>query len=241
LAQPLHKVVIRTYAPQRRWIVVSVLVVAGLLAAYLLFESGRYSAGFDRIAELRKEGDLQAEIVRRDATIKDLRRIAADFDTFKASQSEERSELARSIGELQAQVARQSQDLAFYQGIVGKTSNAPEVRIERVRIDRGTRPASFIVHLTLVQPVRPEALVTGTITLTLEGQKGADAARLDLAALTDGRLREIPYSFRYFSNLDREIVIPDDFRPERLTVEIRSSRRGVNPVTQTVLWTADAV
>ena len=83
--------------------------------------------------------------------------------------------------------------------------------------------------MTIVRSVRPEDVVTGTLALGAEGVKGGKAASLDLAALTGGKLRELPFNFRYFQNFDQEIALPSEFQPERLTVEVRSSRKGVSP------------
>ncbi len=244
MADVPHKVVIRTYAPARRGMVVGSLAVIAALAAYLLFEYARSRAGFDNLAALRARSELRTTIAQRDDTIRDLRRIAADFETFTASQTQERAEVSRTIGDLQAQVARQSQELAFYKGIVVKDANKAEVAIQQLRIAPAANgPDRYVVRLTLVQPSRPDSIVTGSVLLTLEGQQPGQAEgaakRLDLAALTGGQTREIPYSFRYFENMDPEIVIPAGFRPDRLTVEIRSSRRGVEPVVKTVLWSIE--
>jgi hypothetical protein len=244
MAELPQKVVIRTYAPARRGLVIGVLSLIALLGAYLLFEYGRSRAGYDNLAALRATAELRNEIAERDATIRELRRVAADYQTFSASQAQERSEVSRTIGDLQAQVARQSQELAFYKGIVVKESNKAEVAIQQLRVTPAANgPDRYVVRLTLVQPTRPDGIVTGNVALSLEGQQPGQpegkTTRLDLAALTGGQTREIPYSFRYFENMDPEIVIPAGFRPDRLTVEIRSSRRGVEPVVQTILWSVE--
>jgi len=184
------------------------------------------------------------QIQQRDATIRELRRMAADYETFRASQTQERSEVSRTIGDLQAQVARQRQEMEFYKGIVVKESNKAEVAIQQLRVTPAANgPDRYVVRLTLVQPTRPDGIVTGNVVLSLEGQQPGQpegkTTRLDLAALTGGQTRELPYSFRYFENMDPEIVIPAGFRPDRLTVEIRSSRRGVEPVVQTILWSVE--
>ena len=115
---PEPQVVIRTYAPARRGLVLGVATLVVVLGAYLLFEFGRSRAGFDNLAAIRARAELREQLAQRDRTIRELRRMAADYETFRASQDRERSEVARTIGELQAQVARQSQELTFYKGIV---------------------------------------------------------------------------------------------------------------------------
>ena len=240
MAEVPPKIVIRTYAPARAWIVGGSLTLIVLLGGYLLFEYGRATAGFDRLAALREEGRLEDEIEARDQVIGELRRAAAALETDRASQAQERAEVARTIGELQAQVGRQVQELAFYKGIVVKEANAAEVKVQELRIGRGAQAGRYIVRMTLVQSGRPDSVVSGTVILSVEGNRAGAAAKLELPALQPAAQRELPFSFRYFESLNPEIVIPADFRPERLNVEIRSSRRGIAPVTQTLIWTVDA-
>ncbi len=47
--------------------------------------------------------------------------------------------MSRSIGDLQAQVARQTQELAFYRGIVAQSAVSPGVKVQRLRF---VRPAA---------------------------------------------------------------------------------------------------
>ena len=62
------------------------------------------------------------------------------------------------------------------------------------------------------------------------------SAPLDLAALTLGKQRELPFNFRFYQNFDQEIAIPAGFKPEHLAVEVHSSRKDVAPLVQTILW-----
>jgi hypothetical protein len=236
VADTPSKVVIRTYAPARGWIVGISLTLAAAIGGYALFEYGRSRAGFDQLESLRARAALRREIRSRDDLIRDLRRESAELATLRSAQTEERAELSRTIGQLQAEVAKQSQQLAFYQGIVVQGANAAEVKIQQLRVGPGSAERSFVVRLTLVQSGRPDRAVSGKALLSVEGQRGGVPATLKLEEVTGARTAELPFSFRYFENLDPEIVIPDDFRPERIIVEIRSSRREVAPIVQTYVW-----
>jgi hypothetical protein len=240
VAETPPKVVIRTYAPQRAWIVGAALTAIAVVGGYLLFEYGRSRAGFDQLGALRERAELRREIRVRDQTIRELRRESAELATLRSSQARERAEVARTIGELQAEVAKQSQQLAFYQGIVVQGANAAEAKVQQLRVATGSAPGRFVVRFTLVQSGRPDRNISGRVLLTVEGEQSAAPAVLDMAALFGDRAFELPFSFRYFENLDPEIVIPDGFRPERVIVELRSSRREVVPVSQTFVWDTDA-
>jgi hypothetical protein len=58
--------------------------------------------------------------------------------------------------------------------------------------------------------------------------------------MTDPQTASLQYSFRYVENLDTDLTLPVDFRPERVTVELRSSKKGADPLVQTQVWDAGA-
>ena len=64
----------------------------------------------------------------------ELRANVAELETGRISQQQEREELARSIAELQSQVGRQSQDVAFYRGLVNTTLNAPTIKVQKFEV-----------------------------------------------------------------------------------------------------------
>ena len=216
-------------------------VVIGLFALYVVYELGRYDAGYDRLAVSQERTDLEVKIEGLEKTNRELRAKLAELDTIRVGRNQERAELARTIGELQAQVARQTQDLAFYRGIVAPGTATVGVKIQQLRIAPGLAANTFRVRMTLTQSGRPEEAVKGSVTLKVEGDSSGSPSSLDYPALTGGKESEHPFNFKYFENYDQEILVPEGFRPERLTVEIDSDRKGITPLTQSFLWRVDAL
>ena len=232
--------VVRRRAPALR---TALLVAAGfvaLFALYVVYELGRYNAGYDRQAAAQQRTALEVRIEHLERDNRELRTRLAESDTIRAGRAREQAEVARAMGELQAQVARQSQELAFYRGVVAQNANALGVKIEQLRITAGTRPATFIVHMSLVRSGRADSAASGTVHLSLDGTTDGNARSLDLAALTAGRVRELRYDFRYLQNFDQELSVPLAFKPEQLVVEVQSSRHDVASLSQTFLWTVEA-
>ena len=110
----------------------------------------------------------------------------------------------------------------------------------QLRITAGARPATFIVHMSLVRSGRADSAASGTVHLSLAGSTDGSARSLDLASLSGGRVRELRYDFRYLQNFDQELSVPLAFKPEQLVVEVQSSRHDVAPLSQTFLWTIEA-
>jgi hypothetical protein len=217
------------------------LIAAALLGVVVaLYAFGRWHAGFDARRALDAKAALQATLGERDATIAALRRQVAELDTLKAAQERERQEVSRTIGELQAEVARQSQQLDFLRGVVaGGTAPAPSVAIRELRVAPTQAPGRYLLRIALARPGRPEREVTGSVRITVEGQRNGRLARLELREVSPSQTAQLTYRFLYFENLEQELALPSGFRPERVLVEVRPSERGAAPVTRTLLWAVD--
>jgi hypothetical protein len=233
------KLVVTTYAPTRRWItaLLLVLIVAG--GVYGMFEFGRYRAGYDVVSGLKQRTELRGVITAQEATISELRAKVAQLESSTVGQTREREEVQRTIGDLQAQVARANQELAFFRGIVTQNANSAEVKIQQARMVATATANKFRVRVTLVQPMKPDTVVSGVVVLSVDGEVDGKPGRADFATLSGGKRREIPFTFRYLENIEEEITMPPGMKPEQLLVEVRSNRRGSAPVQQSYVWSVD--
>lgn len=233
------KLVVRTYAPARRWIVLSIVLLLAALALYVMFELGRFTAGYDAIKAAAQRDALQQQIDRLESGQRELRVQLAAAEQARLAGGQERAEVARTIAELQAQVAHDQQEMSFYRGLVAQPGQQAEdaVHVQQFRIVTLPGPQHFALRFSLNRTQRPEEAINGTLDITIEGSRAGAAATLDLAALT-GAKNELPFSFKYFAAIEQPVTLPDDFKPERVTVEVRPGRKGVAPYRQTFVWVA---
>ena len=233
--------VVRQRAPEWRTAVLAAAGLIALFACYVIYEFGRYNAGYDRQAVAQQRTELEVRIEHLEKDNREMRTKLAELDTFRVGRANEQAELAKSMGELQAQVAQQSQELAFYRGVVAQGAAAIGVKIEKLRITAGTRAGGFIVHLSLLRTGRADAEATGMVEFTLDGTLGGAAHTLDFATLTPQHAHELRYSFRYYQNIDQEVLVPPGFKPEQLSVAVTSGHKEIAPLSQTFLWAVESV
>ena len=236
------KLVVRTYAPARRIIILAVIVLLGLASLYLMFELGRQQAGFDGIQAAQERARLEDQIAGLQNNAHELRVQLDAAETAQVSQVRERTELARTIGELQAGLGRAQQDLEFYRGIANPQAGAkPQtVRVQQFQVLTVNAAArAFALRFALNRPTRPEESNAGVIAVSIDGERAGASASVDLATLTAGKTRELPYSFRYFTSIEQPVTLPADFKAERVTIEIRPARKSVAPYRQTFVWNPD--
>jgi hypothetical protein len=232
-------VVVRTYAPARRRLMLVTLVALTTVALYLLFELGRYQGGYDAVQAAAERGELQQRIEQLQTTQHELRVQLAAADEAKVAQVRERAELGRTIGELQGQVADQRQDLEFYRGIAQQGPPAGVVRVQQLHIAASPEAQKYVLRFSLNRPLRAEEGINGALGITVDGTRDGAAASIDLAALTGGKSSELPFNFRYYANIEQPITLPPDFKPERLTIEVRPGRKGGASYRQTFVWVTE--
>ncbi|HEY1491482.1 MAG TPA: DUF6776 family protein [Steroidobacteraceae bacterium] len=232
--------VVRARAPAWRSALTAAAVLVGLFACYVIYEVGRYDAGYDRQAVAQQRTELEVKIEHLEKSNRELRTKLAELDTFRVGRANEQAEVARAMGELQAQVAREAQELAFYRGVVAQGAASLGVKIEKLRITPGTRVGGFIVHLALLRTGKADSEAAGTVEFTLDGTLSGAAHTLDFATLTPQHVHELHYSFRYFQNIDQEVLIPPGFKPEQLSVAVTSSKKDLAPLSQTFLWKVES-
>jgi len=238
--------VIRRVAPRRRALLVVGFTLLAVLGLGFAYECGRYDGGFDHLAALRERAGFAARIDAFEKLNRSMRAQLAELETVRVGRAQERAEFAKTIGDLQNQLARDAQELAFYRGVISQGINKGDpsqipVRVQQLRITPDAAAAGrFHVQITLLQVERPEAAVTGTLTVSIAGDQQGKAATLDLAALTGGKEHELDFNFRYFQSLEDEITLPAGFRPDKLAVDVKSGRNPGVPLDQTFAWRVDA-
>ena len=229
----------RTDSPLRRWLLVSALVVAASLALVVAFFLGRGNSGPDVKAARQQQSTMQAELQKLQEENRQLRLKVAAQETERIGQIRERTELGRSIGDLQAQLEQATSDLAFYRTVAGeKLSNDP-MKIQQLRITRGRERGEFMLRLVLGRPVGHEDSINGRIRITFEGVMGATPTNMDLAAVSEVDEGELLFNYRYSQTIEVPLRFPASFTPARTAVSITPSRKGVNPIRTSFMWTVE--
>src|SRR5579864_4436244 len=116
--RPKPSLVVRTHAPTRRIVLIAAIALIGLFAAYVIYELGRYNAGYDRLAVAQERTEKEVEIERLEKTNHLLSTKLAELETIRISHAREQAEVARNIVDLEGQIQRATQELAFYRGVV---------------------------------------------------------------------------------------------------------------------------
>ncbi|HEX4023872.1 MAG TPA: DUF6776 family protein [Steroidobacteraceae bacterium] len=237
------KLVVKAYAPARPWIAGVTVLLLVAVAVYGAFELGRYQAGYDALRATAQRGALQQQLAQLQQAQHQLNVQLASAQEQQVADIRERAEVARTIGQLQAQVERQQQDVEFYRGLVApQAAQAANVtvRVQQFHIAALPVAQQFVLHFTLNRLAQPERNINGTLAITVDGSQNGGPGSADLATLTGGK-NELAFDFRYYADIEQQITLPVAFKPDSVTIEVRPARKGVAPYRQTFIWEVDPI
>lgn len=217
-----------------RWSRIGIVVGIALVMSYGGFELGRASAGYGIINATLERLEIGRRARRLGDENEALQHRVAASEIGQQVDREAQSEAQRMIGELQAETARQQQELQFYRGLVARQFGAGTLRVHELKI-RPEEGRRYRVLITLVQAATRDAIANGTVTFAVDGTRRGALIQLPLSELDANKRRELPFSLRFFQQIEVSIELPDLFSPTGLQVEYRQGR-GAEPSRQTFAW-----
>jgi hypothetical protein len=217
-----------------------VALVAGA-CLYLAFELGRYQGGYSVLDHRRERAALAADLAEERGVSDELRRQLAIADTAGDIDRVTYSQVESSLGELQAQIQAQEEELVFYRGIVSPQDRVAGLRIQSLEVLPSDGEGRFLLRLLLVQAIQHSRRISGAVKLQLEGTKGGQTVTFDVAELAvPGEPYDMDYEFRYFQGVETELALPLAFEPQRVIVEIWPNEARAERINQTFDWAAEA-
>jgi len=221
-----------------RTLLFRVLIVALVaVSTYLIFEFGRIRAGYDIVEVGNIRQAYEDHIVQLDDEIVDLKQEVAILKTNREVDRKSYEEVEASLGTLQAKIQEQRDAIAFYRGIVSPTDGNSGLRVQNLKLSRGKAEREFKIQLVLVQAMQHDRKVTGDVSLSVEGSQNGVDKTYPLAELVPAEEKGAwEFSFRYFQDFDRLLVLPDGFTPERINVEVRSRTRSIASIEESFAW-----
>lgn len=213
-----------------------VLAAAGILVlCYGAFELGRASSGHFIVSSMLERFELQKRSQALAEENEALRGRVAAAEVGQQVDRQAQADAQQMMGELQAETARQKQELEFYRGLVVRQYGSGALRVQEVRVRPEEDERRYLVLITLVQAATRDTVANGTVTFSVEGLQGEEPATLALPEIEVDERKQFPFSLRFFQQIEVPVELPLDFRPERLHVAYQLGRNP-EPTRQTFDW-----
>lgn len=236
-----EKMVVVPYRPGRRIVFVSLLLVSVAASAAGGFLFGYVSTQRAQESEQATQQELSAQLIAAETENSELRRQVAILDRTSVMDQRANEEVQGTIRGLRDRVAQLEQDIVYYRQVVSEETEDTGLIISQLDID-ATREANRYRYKLVMrqQDADGDTFLTGHVNVNLVGSQGEEQQILalrDLSAEQDQL--DIRLRFKYFQNIEGELVLPDNFVPERLQVAAVSTEPVEKNINQNFSWVVD--
>lgn len=201
------------------------LVVVGWLAA-------RYaSPDAGGLRERLRQSEQQLQQQR--GQIEELRQKQATLEASDKISRAANTEVQASLGERDEEIAGLRADVAFYERLVGATSQRKGLNTHSIEFS-AEAAGTWHYSVVLTQNLNRGAISQGQMRFSVEGVKDGKLTTVSWDELH--QRKAVPgrdYSFRYFQQLDGSVMLPRDFTPQRVRVSLTGPGGSA---TQTFDW-----
>ena len=222
-----------------RWLAVAAAAIVVGLLLLLAYNRGQASAGLEAAQVALERRELVAKADRLERQNSKLNARVAELEMARKLDREAYGQVEQTLGELQSQLSRQADDLAFYKSIVSPADGVQGLRIHRFEVSPGAEPREYRLKLTLIQSMRHESVAAGLVQVVVHGMEGDRPARYSVGELLGRPKAQLPFSFRYFQTIEQSVTLPEGFQAFEAEVQVRSSKLRF-PMQQSFPWKAGA-
>ncbi len=235
LHKPSH-VIVRSHQHRKRQIALALLLVTVLLAVWLAYEYGRKQAGFDSMAAARQQEALQQTIQALEEQNTELSGQIAILQQAGEVDRHAYKEVEQTLKTLQDEILEMREEVKFYRGIVGPADINSGLQVKSFMARQNDQENSYHFRLIMVQYGRQTRAVRGVVRMTMIGiQEGAQKS-LALNDVDDRKRAQLKFRFKYFQELNGDIIMPEGFVPIQVVLKIIPQGKGAKSSEKTFNW-----
>lgn len=232
---PVYRMKVVPHRPLKNVLIILMLLVlvgAALVATYLYAQN---QAGKERLSP-QEASELRAQLDKLTQETTESKRELAKYQLNAQVDRQAGEELRKRVMVLRDEKAALQRDVEVYRILTSKKSTNP------MGISFGVFSVSALVDnkkqfkLVVQKLAEGDDDFAGQLRVLVLGQKDGTETEISLHELvvnkidTEPLTENIPLNFKFFQNIDTEIVLPEGFVPERVELAVKSNSRR-NPVT----------
>ncbi len=223
--------------PSSQWIVgLSIFAVFAAIAQVLYFvgqESGSHAQKQALTSLDRAEYELT--VVRNEKA-----EIAQELENIRVGSTVDRQSLESvrlEVIELRSTIAALQEDNQFYRNLMAPSGNKRGLSFGTVEIVATERARTYHFKVVMQQLATNHQLLKGSLSFNIIGRKLNEVTLLSLSDVSkdiDGV--NIKLRFKYFQNIEGELVLPVGFDPERIELDARSTGKKAASIEKRFAW-----
>jgi len=233
--QPRLKVV--PYRPMRQaliFVISLALVVCAVVGSYFL---GQWQGTDNQVQAIVERNQLRTERVEHLTELERLRQQVVNLELAAKVDAQAGESVRSEVRELKQHIAGLEADIALYRGLMAPNEDERGIRIGEITVNATNVPGRYRYRIVVQQVATDHPLLNGAARVQVVGRREGELLRVPLYQLSEElETDDIRLRFRYFQNIEGELMLPSDFTPEHLEVVAESTGTNAKRVEKRMDW-----
>lgn len=208
--------------------------VFAIIVLVIVFGLGRLEDRASRTRLTRQAESLQAKVDELGQQLRNEQSTHARSTQNNAVDNMASAELQQTLKTLQDSVKELEKENAFYRGIMNPGADHAGLAIDSFSVISYGSDNRYRYKLTLTQLRNHEVDLKGRVKVSLSGLEGGASKTYDLFVISGAHDPAQGFNFRYFQNIEGEVVIPAGFTPK--DVHVSAAAEGRNALDRVFPW-----
>jgi len=230
------KLIIKSHNPWKYRVRIGAAVLVLVLAAWGLFHVGHQRAGFDYDELVHERDSLLDQLDKARSESQEYREKIAVLERATQIDKKGYSEVESSLKQVQDEMLELKEEVAFYRGIVSPTDTASGINVADFRVSGIGEKRAYRFKLVMTQTKSNTRVVKGYARIAFEGLQDGAQVEHTLQEVSGRKLDRLDLRFKYFQNIEGEFVLPEDFLPSRVLIEVIPADQGDSRLKKTFDW-----
>ena len=231
-----EKLVVVPHRPGQRAKQSLFFIVSSVAIAVVGFIAGesRLMVQYDDVTEERDV--LLQELQQLSENDVRYRQEIANLERGRAIDNQANQSVKSTIKGLEQEVSQLKADISFYKNILAPADNTKGLQVQKLEILSTSDSNRYAYKVVLTQVANNKRYVEGVVAVNFIGSKGGQKEILPLRDISDVKELGIKFKFRYFQDIAGELILPDDFTPEKVQIVAQARGKKNTRVEQTFDW-----
>lgn len=231
-----HLKVVRDRPVMRLLVIAAVCIicVTAIRAAYWYGHKqgmSRQERSFDKIVSIRTELENASSAENELRQALENAKLGAEVD--RKALEDVRVEML----ELKSQLASLDEENQFYRNLMAPAGNQRGLTFGAMEIAATERPRTYRYKVVMQQLATNHEVLNGTLSFNIIGRQEGVLSVLALRDVSrDVDSLNIKLRFKYFQNIEGELVLPEGYEPERIELEARSTGSQSTTIDKRFGW-----
>ncbi len=236
--KPGEYVVIR-HKPGRRIRRTLILLVFSVVSAVGGYMAGMARDGFRFSNVVETRNNLKQELSALRAASATARQKLINLERGQSIDQQALKQARQAITSLETRNSELEADLTFYKNIMAPSETTEGLQVDRLSLQPSRGKRHFDFKLVLTQVGDNSSYITGLVAVNVIGDQDGEKQVIALRDLSeDIENLGVKFRFRYFQDVEGELVLPDDFKPVEIQVVAQAKGSKATKVERTFDWSS---